>query len=132
LVKKEYPVSYDGEAFIIHRAASGYSDMVFVPHPSGLHVWDPQDPRGLASYIFVETVAEIEARFPKRDVRRAQEAQDLAAGLAFPSDVDLAWILKSNQIRNCLLTDQDAKLANTIYGRDVALLKGKTTRKKPQ
>ena len=131
LVKKEYPVSYDGEAFIIHRAASGYSDMVFVPHPSGLHVWDPQDPRGLASYVFVETVAEIEARFPKRDVRRAQEARDLAAGLAFPSDVDLAWILKSNQIRNCPLTDQDAKLANTIYGRDVALLKGKTTRKKP-
>ena len=86
LVKNEYPVSYDGEAFIAHRAASGYSDMVFVPHPSGLHVWDPQDPRGLASYAFVETVAEIEARFPKRDVHRAQEARDLAAGLAFPSD----------------------------------------------
>jgi hypothetical protein len=48
LGKSEYDITYDGDAFIIHRAAKGYSDMVFKPHKSRLHVYDPDDPRGLA------------------------------------------------------------------------------------
>jgi hypothetical protein len=48
-LKQEYRVSYDGEDFIVHCASNGYSDMVFVPHKSGLHVYNSQDPRGLAS-----------------------------------------------------------------------------------
>ncbi len=43
-VKREYAVSYDGEDFIIHHAKRGYTDMVFKPHPSGLHVYDQEDP----------------------------------------------------------------------------------------
>jgi hypothetical protein len=35
LVKSEYDITYDGDAFIIHRAVKGYSDMVFKPHKSG-------------------------------------------------------------------------------------------------
>ena len=50
LVKSEYDITYDGDAFIIHRAVKGYSDMVFKPHKSGLHVYHPDDPRGLASH----------------------------------------------------------------------------------
>jgi hypothetical protein len=39
------------------RAAKGYSDMVFKPYyKSGLHMYNPDDPRGLASYSFMETV----------------------------------------------------------------------------
>ncbi len=43
-VKHEYDVSYNREDFIIHRAKHGYADMVFKPHPSGLHVYDQDDP----------------------------------------------------------------------------------------
>ncbi len=43
-VKHEYAVSYDKEDFIIHHAEHGYIDMVFKPHPSGLHVYDQDDP----------------------------------------------------------------------------------------
>jgi hypothetical protein len=39
LVKSEYIITYDGDAFIIHQVDKGYSDMVFKPHKSGLHVW---------------------------------------------------------------------------------------------
>ncbi len=42
-VKGEYAVSYDREDFIIYRAEHGYTDMVFKPHPSGLHVYDQDD-----------------------------------------------------------------------------------------
>jgi hypothetical protein len=44
LVKSEYDITYDGDAFIIHQAAKGYSNMVFKPHKSWLHVYDPNDP----------------------------------------------------------------------------------------
>jgi hypothetical protein len=50
LVKSEYDITYDRDAFIIHWAAKGYSDMVFKPHKSGLHVYDPDNPRGLVSH----------------------------------------------------------------------------------
>ena len=62
-VNNEYAVSYDGENFIVHRALKGYLYMVFMPHPSGLHVYNLQDLRGLASYAFIETVEESMAMF---------------------------------------------------------------------
>ena len=57
-VKREYEVSYNSEDFIIHRAKHGYTDMVFKPHPSGLHVYDEDDPQSYASYSFIATVEE--------------------------------------------------------------------------
>jgi hypothetical protein len=77
LVKSEYDITYDGDAFIIHRAAKGYSDMVFKPHKSSLHVYDPDNPRGLASYSFVETVESNMALFSKRQIHSANLARNL-------------------------------------------------------
>ena len=87
-MKKEYPVSYDGNNFIVHRASHGYSDMVFKPHPTGLHVWDINDPRSHASYAFavVETVADNMKMFTKRQIDGGNLARDLQAGLAYPSN----------------------------------------------
>jgi len=58
LVKSEFEITYDGHSFIIHRAVlKGFPDMVFKPHNSGLYVYDPNDPRGMASrHCFMETV----------------------------------------------------------------------------
>ena len=89
LVKKEYYISYDGDAFIIHRAAKGFPDMVFKPHNSGLHVYDPHNPRGMASYLFMETVESNKAPFTKRKLVSANKVCNLQAGLVFPSDRDM-------------------------------------------
>ena len=80
-VKQEYPVSYNGDDFIVHRAKHGYTDMVFKPHPSGLHVFDEDDPRGLASYSFIATVEEIMSLFTKRQVASDDLVLNLQAGL---------------------------------------------------
>ncbi len=64
LVKSEYDITYDRDAFIIHWAAKGYSDMVFKPHKCGLHVYDPDDPRG--HYSFMETVEKDVIKFQSR------------------------------------------------------------------
>ena len=41
------------------------------------------------------------------------------------------WIVQSNLIRGCPVSTEDAKIAYKIYGKNIAALKGKTTRKKP-
>ncbi len=64
LVKSEYDITYDGDAFIIHRAATGFSDMVFKLHKCGLHVYDPDDPRGC--YSFMETGEKDVIEIPKQ------------------------------------------------------------------
>ncbi len=64
LVKSEYDITYDGDTFIIHRVAKGYSDMVFKPHKCGLHVYDPDNPRG--HYLFMETVEKNVIEIPKQ------------------------------------------------------------------
>jgi hypothetical protein len=55
-VRSELEITYDGHSFIIYRAAKGFPDMVFKPHKSGLYVYDPNDPRELASHCFMDTV----------------------------------------------------------------------------
>jgi hypothetical protein len=83
LFEKEHDISYNGDAFIVHRAAHGFPDMVFKPHKSGLHVYDPHDPRGMASYSFMETVESNKALFTRQQLDGADKVCNLQAGLAF-------------------------------------------------
>jgi len=128
LVKREYPVSYDGEDFIVHRALHGYPDMVFRPHATGLHVLDINDPRSHASYVFVVTVADNMRMFTKRQINGSNLARELQAGLAYPSNGDLKWITQANLLKDSPVGPQDVDVALKIYGPSVALLKGKTVR----
>ncbi len=57
--------------------------MVFKPHKSGLHVYDPDDPRGLASHCFMKTVESNMLLFTKKQIHGANFARNLQAGLAF-------------------------------------------------
>ena len=44
---------------------------------------------------------------------------------------DFKWVVQSNQIKDCPVTVQDINIATKVWGKDVAALKGKTTRCKP-
>ncbi len=125
-------MTYDRDAFIIHRAAKGYSDMVFKPHKSGLHVYDPDDPRGLASYSFMETVeSNMESLFTKRQIHSANLFRNLQAGLAFPSNADMKQTIQSNLIKDCPVTVKDMGTAIKVWGPNIAMQKGKTVRLTP-
>jgi hypothetical protein len=45
---------------------------------------------------------------------------------------DFKWILQSNQIKDSPVSIVDAEVALKIWGPNIALLKGKTTRSKPE
>jgi hypothetical protein len=121
LVKSEYDITYDGDAFIIHRAVNGYSDMVIKPHKSGLHVYDLDDPRGLASHYFMETVESNMSLFTKRQIHGANLVRNLQAGLAFPSNADMKWAIQSNLIKDCPVAVKDMAMAIMVWGSSIAM-----------
>jgi len=105
----------------------GMSDLEFRMINNGLHVHVPGN-KGIA---MVTTVKKNKEGFTQKQVKRAQEAKELYAKLAYPSLVDFKWAVLSNQIANCPVTVEDIDVAQIIWGKDIAALKGKTTRKKP-
>ena len=128
-VKQHYHVTYDSYdgSFIVWRNEKGLPNMVFREHTSGLHYYDPRK----EEFSFVVTVTDNMKSFSKRQIVSAQKAKTLLAGLAFPSESDYKWILRSNQVQECPVTVDDAAVALKIWGPDVPSLKGKTTRKTP-
>ncbi len=105
--------------------------MVFKPHKSRLHLYDQDDPRGLASHCFMETVESNMRLFTKRQIHGANLAHNLQAGLAFPSNADMKWAIKSNLIKDCPVTVKDMVKAIKTWGPSIAMLKGKTVRRMP-
>jgi hypothetical protein len=125
-----YRVTYDSDdkQFIVHRSEHGKPNMLFKMHSSTLHYYDPFN----EDFNFINTVDKNKAVFTKRQIANADKDRELYASLAYPSNADYKWILKSNQIKDCPVTIKDAEVATKIWGPNIAALKGKTTRSSPQ
>ena len=78
----------------------------------------------------VETVKDNKKFYTKREFDKAQRARTLMKSLGFPTTDDLRSIIRMNSIMNNPVTLQDVDLADRIFGKDAAYLKGKSTRKK--
>jgi hypothetical protein len=66
--------------------------------------------------------------FSQRQIREAARACKLYHMIGRPDEKLFQFILRNNLILNCPVTPDDASRALTIYGPDVATLKGKMTR----
>jgi Reverse transcriptase (RNA-dependent DNA polymerase) len=132
-IRQQYRVTYDsaqGSCFIVHRQeANGMPNMVFHMHPSGLHYYDPN---ATSNFTFLTTVKGIQAGLTQQQIQGAEKARDLYSKLAYPSMADYKWIVQSNSIQDCPVTLTDIKLAERIWGPNIAALKGKTTRSTPK
>ena len=51
--------------------------------------------------------------------------------IGYPSVQDYKDMVRSSMIMNCPTTTRDIENDNTIFGRDIHTLKGKTVRKQP-
>ncbi len=76
----------------------------------------------------VSTVAQQKRMFLRREVKSADDARDLYRKIGRPDEAEFLDILKRNFIRDCPVTPDDAKRALIIYGPDIAVVKGKSTR----
>ena len=84
------------------------------------------------STALVATVEGNEKLYTRREVAAAKEAVRLRANLGYPSVSDLTRSIKNGGLLNCPVTVRDVHRAVRIYGQDLAVLKGQTTRKKPE
>ena len=119
-------------AFHVHKA-DGTGSVVFAEHESGLYLHDASvhndnttNPT-VIGYSHLQTVAANKEGFTKRQVDLADEARRLYRMMGRPGLDRFFEALKKNHIINCPLSVDDAKRAESIYGKDVGFLKGKTT-----
>lgn len=121
-------------ALCVHR--SDGTIMKFLEYASGLYYHDTSQPKldtpstPVIAYSFLSTVARNKSHFTPREVEGADAARNLYKKIGRPSQQAFEDTLRKNLIMNCPVTIDDAKRALIIYGPDVAVLKGKTTRGK--
>jgi hypothetical protein len=82
-------------------------------------------------FTFVETVEDKKKLHSKRQVKMAEVARAGLQIAGFPSERDFRLMIQNGHISNCPIQVDDLDRATHIHGKDVGLLKGKTTRKKP-
>jgi hypothetical protein len=80
----------------------------------------------------VSTVQENRIGFTARQLEEAKRARRLLHILGLPAAENLKNILRMNAIKNCPVTVEDVTNAEKMFGPDVASLKGRTTRSKPE
>jgi len=83
------------------------------------------------NYSFLTLVSENKKSFTKREIEGANKARKLYHHINMPDHNFFIKLIESNYFRNSPVTVQDAKRAMLIYGTDLAFLKGKSVRKRP-
>jgi hypothetical protein len=125
----QYHFTHDSDdlMFVVHRESESKPNMEFKMHKIGLHYYDPTKEHHMT---FVNTVLENKTGFTKRQIKCAEIARNLYKTLSYLSMKDFKWVIQSNQIKDCPMTIQYIDVATKIWGKNIAALKGKTTRSK--
>jgi Reverse transcriptase (RNA-dependent DNA polymerase) len=82
-------------------------------------------------HSYLQTVANNKANFTARQIADADAARHLYRLLGRPGPSRFMSAIRNNHILNCPITIDDAVRAESIYGKDVAFVKGKTTDSAP-
>jgi hypothetical protein len=133
-VKKKFPITYDSKNDNEFHVIKPDKHVVFKESDSGLYYHDTTDGafRMLnANKTDIDTIKTNREGFTERDYERAKRARKALALAGYPSPKDLKYMASSNIIKNCYVTSTDVANANTIFGPDLATLKGKTVRITP-
>ncbi len=97
----------------------------------GLHYHDVSDPSSNMELMLVNTVRDNFEGYTRQDVERAREAQRIQGMIANPTKREFAGMVHEKPLTNCPITVRNVDNANQIFGPDLANLRGKTTRAKP-
>ena len=79
----------------------------------------------------IQTVKENEIGYAKRELDQAKLARKIYGMVGHPSIKDYKWMAQEGALLNCPVTHKDIDVAEKVYGKDIAALKGKTVRTKP-
>jgi hypothetical protein len=128
-VEQDYEIVYDqGVSYTVRLP--GY-DLVFKKknkfYVADMREWLSGGPEGL---IFT-TVRENEARFSKKQVEKARQAQELIMNSGYSSLHDAKALVNDGNITGVNITSKDLEIAHEIYGDVRPYVAGRRSRHKP-
>jgi hypothetical protein len=119
-------LTINGERFIFsrrHRGSNTYScDFTSIAY-NNLERADHEVAMGN-----FETVEKRKKLYSNFELEMAAEAKELFARMAYPSIKNVITLLRKGKIRNCNVTPRDVLNAIDIHGKDLAEIRGRTTR----
>ena len=140
---QKFQVTYDskdrGGVFKVFTPAGVVE---FAPTKNGLHVLNLKNtPEAAfilvndASLAFgqspVSTVRKNYEGFTKRQVQQATRARRIMGMIGAPTQREYQSLVRNNLLNDCPVTNSDIVNAHTIFGPDLANLRGKMVRRKP-
>eukprot|EP00978_Attheya_sp_CCMP212_P029918 scaffold108169_cov53-Attheya_sp.AAC.1 len=129
-VADKFRITYNNQngmdLFMFHVSAE--KKIKFKRGYNNLYFYKPEEGK-LNGNIFVTTLKENKKFHTARQFERAKRARDCYHAMGTPSILDLLAILRMNIVKDNPITIKDIKLAEKIFGPDIATLKGKTTRR---
>lgn len=136
-IAKLYRITFDnsvGNCFVVHGKNR---KVLFRRSANGLFYHDssknaPPSPSVPKETSLVQTVKGNEAAFTHRQVSQARLARKLYITMGRPSYADFVAFIRANQLNNCPIDVDDANRSLTIYGPDIATIRGKTVRVQPK
>ena len=97
-----------------------------------LHYHDVSNASSNIELMLVNTVRENFEGYSRHEVKKAKEARRIQDMIANPTKREFAGMVREQLLTNCPVTVRDIDNANRIFGPDLANLRGKTTRTKPE
>ena len=88
-------------------------------------------PNGSDELALVQTVRGNYEGYTRREVLQAKAARRGQAMIGNPSEKDFKGLVSSNMIANCPFSQNDVTNARSIFGPDLASVRGKTVRRTP-
>ena len=130
---KKHKVTFDSSkenAFIVHRK----NDIIKFPaNKLGLYTYEvPGSKAAVKPSYLIDTVKENRAGYTQGQFNRAVRARELYHLLGAPTLENYKGFIKMNGVHNCPVRLQDIKIAENIFGPDMATLKGRSTRPRPK
>jgi hypothetical protein len=139
-VSERFRVNFDTnieQAIFVWRKDGSY--IKFIRSPKGLYFhdvrWGKQQPNGptvpIKAVTLLNTIAENKNSYSPADIEKADLAKRVYEMVGRPSYRDFCNMIKFHMIKNCPVTLRDIKIAESIYGKDVYAVRGKTVRIQP-
>ncbi len=104
----------------------------FKPSDQELHYHDVSDKNSNIEMMLMNTVRGNFEGYTHHDIERAKEARRIQGMIVNPTEKEFAGLVRERLLTNCPVTVRNVDNANRIFGPDLANLRGKTTRTKPE
>ncbi len=104
----------------------------FKPSAQGLHYHDVSDASSNIELMLVNTVRENFEGYTCHEVEKAREARRIQGMIGNPTKREFAGMVCEQLLTNCPVTVRYVDNPNQIFGPNLANLRGKTTRTKPE